>query len=130
MRRCAHREQHPKVKVVWRTLRHPPNWPQEKAQEKGLDVALAIDFVTMAVRGEYDIGVLMSTDTDLKPALEAVVALGRSPYPRCEVASWSTPHRYSRRLSIPGRRLWCHWLDEHDYRAVADPTDYTRTPRT
>ena len=26
------------------------------------------------------------------------------------------PEQHSRRLSIPGRRLWWHWLDEDDYR--------------
>jgi NYN domain len=108
------------------TLRYPRNWPQQKEEEKGIDVALAIDFVTMAVRGEYDVGVIMSTDTDLKPALEAVAEMGGNPYPRAEVAAWSTLEQHSRRLSIPGRRLWCHWLDEADYRSVADPTDYTR----
>ena len=64
------------MKVIQRTLRYPSDWPSRKAQEKGIDVALAVDFVMMAVAEEYDVGVLMSTDTDLKPALEAVVALG------------------------------------------------------
>jgi hypothetical protein len=80
----------------------------------------------MAVRGEYDIALIMSTDTDLKPALETISALGENPFPRCEVAAWSSPAGHSRRLSIRGTRLWCHWLDETDYRRVADPTDYTR----
>ena len=125
LRQCTRWEKDPRAKVVWRTLRYPQNWPQEKEEEKGIDVALAIDFVTMAVRGEYDVGGIMSTDTDLKPALEAVAEMGGNPYPRAEVAAWSTPEQHSRRLSIPGRRLWCHWLAENDYRAVADPTDYT-----
>jgi uncharacterized LabA/DUF88 family protein len=126
LRQCTRWEADPRVSVIWRTLRYPRNWPREREEEKGIDVALAIDFVTMAVRGEYDVGAIMSTDTDLKPALEAVAQMGGSPYPRCEVAAWSTPDQHSRRLSIPGRRLWCHWLDADDYQAVADPTDYTR----
>lgn len=126
LRQCTRWEADPRVKVSWRTLRYPRTWPREREEEKGIDVALAIDFVTMAVRGEYEVGVIMSTDTDLKPALEAVSQMGGRPYPRCEVAAWSTPDRHSRRLSIPGRRLWCHWLDADDYQAVADPTDYTR----
>jgi len=55
----------PLVEVITRTLRYPLNWPVERAQEKGIDVSLAVDFVVMAVRGEYDVGVIMSTDTDL-----------------------------------------------------------------
>lgn len=78
----------------------------------------------MAVRHEYDVGILMSRDTDLKPALEFVRGIQGEPYPRCEVAAWSSPHGYSRRLSIPGSQIWCHWLDEADYQAVADPTNY------
>lgn len=114
----------PLVTVNWRTLRYPRNWPAEKEEEKGIDVALAIDVVTMAYRGDYDVGVVMSTDTDLKPALEAVMGLGGNPYPRVAVAAWSSPTGHSRRLSIAGRALWCHWLDQNDYRSVADPTSY------
>jgi uncharacterized LabA/DUF88 family protein len=115
----------PTVSVTTRTLRYPFNWPTEKALEKGIDVSLAVDFVVMAVRGEYDVGVIMSTDTDLKPALEAVTVLrGANAYPRCEVAAWSVPGGHSRRLAIAAINLWCHWLNKHDYDGVADPTDY------
>ncbi|MFA4964398.1 MAG: NYN domain-containing protein [Thermoleophilia bacterium] len=112
------------VRVITRTLRYPYDWPKNSAQEKGIDVALAVDFVTMAVSGEYDIGVLMSTDTDLVPALEAVFRIDDRPYPRCEVAAWSRPGAYSRRLQVPGKRLWCHWLKPDDYAVVEDLTDY------
>jgi hypothetical protein len=95
--------------------------------EKGIDVALSVDFVLMAARGEYDVGIVMSTDTDMIPALEAVIALGGARFPRCEVAAWSTPRSHSPRLAIPGRRIWCHWLDEHDYLTVADRRNYSHT---
>lgn len=123
-RQCRHWRTLPKTTVTTRTLRYPRNWPQEPEQEKGIDVQLAIDLVAVAVRAEYEVAILMSTDTDLKPALEFVRDLQGDPYPRCEVAAWSSSHGYSRRLSIPGRRIWCHWLDPSDYGAVADPTNY------
>ena len=116
----------PLVTVISRTLRYPFGWPAERPEEKGIDVALAVDFVVMALRGKYDIGIVMSTDTDLEPALEAVVALSGRPFPRAEVAAWSMPGRHSRRLAVKGAGLWCHWLDEADYRSVADSTDYRR----
>jgi uncharacterized LabA/DUF88 family protein len=117
-----------KVTFITRTLRYPPDWPLSRAQEKGVDVALAIDFVRMALLGEYDVGVMMSTDTDLKPALETVVGLPSSSRPRCEVAAWANPTGYSRRLSIHSAKLWCHWLDEADYLLVSDSTDYNVGP--
>ena len=113
---------------VTRPLRYPRGYPRdsepgEKPQEKGIDVELAVDFVTMAVDGRYDVGVLMSLDTDLKPALEFVAR--RSPGgARVELAAWSSPDRHSRRLAISGMKLWCHWLDRSDFDACADPTDY------
>ena len=128
-RQCAAWSADPLTTVVVRTLRYPFNWPAERAQEKGIDVALAIDFVMMAIRGEYDIGVLMSTDTDLKPALEAIIGMaGGNYYPRCELAAWSVPGGHSRRLSVSGERIWCHWLSRDDYLAIADNTDYNLAP--
>ena len=58
--------------VITQGLRYPPTWPTDPAQEKGIDVALAIDFVRLAITGAYDVGVMMSTDTDLLPALRFV----------------------------------------------------------
>jgi uncharacterized LabA/DUF88 family protein len=63
------------VKVFARPLRYPRKWPSEKALEKGVDVALAVDLVFNAARRYYDVAVVASTDTDLVPALEAVCEL-------------------------------------------------------
>lgn len=114
--------------VITRTLRYPASWPAEKAEEKGIDVALAMDFHAMAVRGDYDVGILMSTDTDLKPALEVVAQINENRSPRCEVAAWSAPGMHARRLSIAGARVWCHWLGPDDYKAVTDLTNYADEP--
>ena len=87
-----------------------------------------MDFHAMAVRGDYDVGILMSTDTDLKPALEAVAQINENRSPRCEVAAWCAPGIHCRRLAISGTRVWCNWLELDDYKRVADPTDYTVAP--
>ena len=110
------------VKIVHLELRYPRGWPNQRAQEKGIDTALAIDFVTMAVDGLYDVGVILSTDTDLIPALEFVHSrfYGQR---HVAVAAWRS-RQSRRRLSIPGTNIWCHWLNRDDYDAVADPTDY------
>lgn len=113
----------PRVRVLLRPLRYPPGYPRSRPQEKGVDVLLALDFALMAVREEYDVGILMSHDSDLAPALEAVVHLDG---PACQVAAWAAPQRPGLRFSVPGRRIWCHYLTAADYAAVADPRDYTR----
>ena len=114
------------VSVAALDLRYPHEWPLRPAQEKGVDVALAVDFVLMCVRREYDVGILFSGDTDLVPALRAVVALRPGEPPACEVAAWAPPTGRPRALAVRRLRLKRHLLDETDFRAVADPTDYTR----
>ena len=110
------------AQVIWRGLRYPPQWPDDKAEEKGIDVALAIDFVTMGISEAYDVGVIMSTDNDLLPAIEFVRA--RDEVRQVAVAAWGDLGRRRYSLAQPG--LWCHWLDRADYDAVKDPTRYAR----
>lgn len=112
------------VTIVHRELRYPPDWPAQPAQEKGIDTALAIDFVTMAVDAVYDIGVIMSTDTDLLPALEFTHTRYAATRPTA-IAAWRSPQN-NRRLSTPGYNIWCHWLRRPDYDTTADPTNYNR----
>jgi uncharacterized LabA/DUF88 family protein len=114
------------VTVIARDLRYPPDWPTWPAQEKGIDVELAVDVVMMAARREFDVGVLFSSDTDLIPALEAVIALRPGQAPACEVAAWAAPGMRPRLLSVGTVGLGRHLLTEADFRAVADETDYTR----
>lgn len=88
-------------------------------------MALALDFVMIGTRKEFDAGILMSTDTDMKPALEAVAELTPTQGTRAEVAAWSAPDRHSRRLSIGSRNLYCHWVGEDVHETIADSTDYS-----
>jgi uncharacterized LabA/DUF88 family protein len=129
-RQIAKQAQYGRGKVVHitRALRYPPANSKQKPQQKGVDVALALDFTLMAARGEYDVGVIMSGDTDLRPAIEAVLS---SPGPPAvEVAAWGTPDGGFSRLSVPTTDVWCHWLDEIAFAAVADRTNYTLPAQT
>ena len=110
--------------VIPRQLRHPRNWPEQRAKEKGIDVALSIDFVAMAVDGDYDVGVIMSTDTDMLPALEFTIKRYAG-VRYVAVAAWRSTNS-TRRLSTPGYNLWCHLLRQADYDAVAGPVNYNR----
>ncbi|MGB5933720.1 MAG: NYN domain-containing protein [Anaerolineae bacterium] len=122
LRQCAQWENWG-AKVVARPLRYPHDWPDTKAQEKGIDVALAIDFIALAIDGEYDAGVIASTDTDLRPALEFVLERYKG-IRRVEVAAWRSSLRRVR-LTVPGAEVWCHWLYRTDYDNIADGTNYT-----
>lgn len=107
---------------IHRPVRYPHGWPDLPAQEKGIDVSLAVDFVAGAIDGAYDIGVIMSADTDITPALEYVAKKKGLPV-LAQVAAWRTP---SMRARIGTGLVWCHFLDRTDYDRVADTTDYNR----
>ncbi len=110
------------AEVITRMLRYPQDWPNSKAQQKGIDVALAVDFVALAIDSIYDVGVIASTDSDLRPALEYVIQKCRN---KChvEVSAWFTSQTKNS-LSIPGIKIWCHRLNKADYDAVDDLSDY------
>lgn len=121
-RQIAAWEKLPRVEVTARPLRYPWDYPATKPEEKGIDVKIALDFVMMAVRGEYEVGVLMSGDTDLLPALEEVVALDG---PTVEVAAWQPKAGHGQRLRLKKAPLHCHWIGERAYKTIQDNTDYT-----
>jgi hypothetical protein len=109
--------------VITRPLRYPQNWPSERADEKGIDVAIAIDMVMMAIRQELDVAILASTDTDLRPVLEAFHAFPAGQAATIEVATWRSP-TYSKKLQVKGLHVWSHFLEEPDYKRVHDRRDY------
>ncbi len=123
-RQIAAWQRQPLVRITTRPLRYPRNYPDARAVEKGIDVQIALDFAMMAVRGEYDVGVLMSNDTDLRPALEEVIKLGSC---KVEVATWQPREgRPRQHLRLPGIDVqpYCHWIDLEGYNRVSDDTDY------
>jgi len=79
----------------------------------------------MAVRTQFDVGILFSLDTDLTPSLEFVYALQRAwGKPRAEVAAWTAEDQVNGRLSVRRRTIHCHWLDQATYESVRDNTKY------
>lgn len=112
------------AKVALRPIRYPRRWPEERAEEKGVDVELAVDLVFNAARRHFDVGIVVSTDTDLVPALQAVSDLNRAwGAPRVEVAAWRAVRK---RLRLPGVPIWCHLLTEPHYQVVRDDTRYAQ----
>jgi hypothetical protein len=109
------------VTVIRRPLRYPSNWPTVPATEKGIDVALAVDMVRLAMQKAYDAAILVSADTDLLPAVETLYDLGLA---HVELAAWTGGMN---RLRFPNTQLpWCHFINEAVYRTLEDTTDYTR----
>lgn len=112
------------VEVITRPLQYlrTSRGGQPTVREKGIDVAIAVDFVTLAFRSEYDVGVLFSADTDLRPALEYVAQ--NHPEIKVEVAAWQRGKRAKRLNFDAPYATWCHYFNAADYRAVRDLTDY------
>lgn len=116
------------VEVFTRPLNYrPTRWEQGRpvewdVREKGIDVMLAVDMVAGALRDEYDVAILVSADTDLLPAAEAVLDAGKW----VEFAAWRPDVGYASHLRIDGKKTWCHHLRRADFEMVSDRTDYTR----
>lgn len=115
--------------VFHRPLRYPYGWPNNRdgggPQEKGIDVAIAVDLVDMAHRREYDVAIVCSADSDLSPAIEKVRATTGV---EAEVASWRQGSYGHRIFSRDQPDLFCHWLYQDNFEAVQDETDYTKPP--
>lgn len=106
------------VTVVRRNLQYPSQWPSAPASEKGIDVALAVDLVKYAIRGDIDAAIVFTSDKDILPAIELVYWETSC---HVELACWSGGHR----LRIDDTQVpWCHFLNEGDFLHVQDPTDY------
>lgn len=106
------------VEVVRRNLDYPPGWPEESAREKGIDVAIAVDMIHLAMEGQMDVAILFSSDKDLLPAVELLVHRRLC---HVEVASWEMANR----LRFPDSQLpWCHTFNAEAFEAVRDRTDY------
>lgn len=114
------------VDPVFRPLNYrDPSSPKEK----GIDVLIAIDMVMMAMRNDYDVSILVSDDTDLLPALEAVIAIKGSPA-ACEVATWVPEDgRHASPLRVKGHGHLIHRLTSKDYAHVQDDTNYNAARR-
>lgn len=99
------------------TASRPTSW---RAEEKGIDVLLAVDMVRGCYVDEFDVAVVVSADTDLVPALDAALRAGK----RVETASWFRPEPGFAALRVPGHRVWNHRLDHDHFTLVRDTTDY------
>lgn len=104
---------------------HPLQYlPGENPREKGVDVDLAIDMAMGAVRGDYDVAILVSADTDLLPAVSAVYDEHGPDKPWIEIAGWRGPYDKRRISAKPPRRVGGLWIEQDDYDLMRDLSDY------
>ena len=54
--------------------------PDKSFHEKGVDVRIAVEMIRLAHKNKYDIAYLLSSDTDLVPAVEEVRSLNKQVY--------------------------------------------------
>ena len=95
----------------------PLSYAGGRPHEKGIDVLLALDLAFGAENEDWDVVVLFSADSDLRPALERAAAFGTI----CEIAGWAgRGPRQSRASHVS----WEHRLPRRDYDAVQDSRDY------
>lgn len=100
-------------------------WPKLPPHQKGVDVELAVDVVRLAaVDKTYDVGIMVSTDTDMLPALEAIEALRAKGGPRVDVVSFQGLRKRLRLRDARAQQPHCIVLTPADYVNVMDPTIY------
>ena len=108
------------ITVIARPLKYHKG--KAKPEEKGIDVQLAIDYISLAIDGDYDVGIIASRDTDLKPALDFVLKR-HGDRCRVEVMAWQGG---GIRLDADVCSVWCHFLTIDDYNTIDDPTNYAQ----
>ncbi len=59
--------------VFGKLIRHP----DKTFHEKGVDVRIAVDMIKYARQNKYDVAYLVSSDTDLVPAIKEVQSIGK-----------------------------------------------------
>ena len=98
---------------------YPPDYPNTRAMEKGIDVAVAVDMIRMGLANEMDVAILFSSDKDLLPAVEMLIDRRIC---HVETAAWSDSHR----IRMDGSQLpWCHFLNAETFALVRDWYDYS-----
>lgn len=98
---------------------YPADYPQSRAVEKGIDVAIAVDMIRMGLGHGMDVAILFSSDKDLLPAVETLVDRRIC---HVEVAAWSG----AARIRLDGSELpWCHFLNDQAFAEVRDWFDYS-----
>ncbi len=95
-----------------------------RSDEKGIDVLMALAVALDARDDLYDVGIVVTGDTDLLPAIDVALAAGKT----IETAMWWSEQDPNRKLPHK-TSIHHHQLDHEVYDFVADLTDYGQPRR-
>lgn len=115
----------PLIRVRLRSLRYHPE--TGKAEEKGIDVALALSVVESVISDFCDVAIVVSHDTDLLPVVETVSRIGGGAH-RIETASWKCDARNYHKRIPPVVGVVNHSMREGLFRRIETPINYAREP--
>lgn len=120
-----------RLRIVAPFLQYPCTWHAFKRErddvvEKEVDTSLAVDMVSMAVEGKFDVAILFSSDTDYRPPVYDITERsGAREFPRVDLAAWSPRGILAcpeyPELEDSARH---HILHGHGYMTVADDENY------
>ena len=94
-----------------------------RRSEKGIDVLCALALVREAQNPDTDLAILASQDTDLEPALDEALILGRA---KIESASWHVPYTFRSKEIRPAypQSIRNRKMDKNAFLLTLDPRDY------
>lgn len=98
------------------------------AEEKGIDVRIALDTIHLAYRNEYDVALIFSQDQDLSEVAEQLRLIAKEQGRWIKMASAFPVSPASRNRRGINKTDWIP-IDRSMYDACLDPRDY-RPPRT
>lgn len=95
----------------------------ESCAEKGIDIRIALDIVSLARRRNYDVAVIFSQDQDLAEVVSEIREIGREQGREIKIccAYPAGPHATTKRGI--DKTDWFK-MDEEFYNACLDPRDY------
>ena len=109
----------------------PPNGTTHSfisAEEKGIDVRIALDVIALAHRREYDVALVMSQDQDLSEVAEEIRTIARQQRRWIKIASAFPQSPASRNRRGINKTDWIR-IDRELYDQCLDRRDYRRKPQ-
>jgi uncharacterized LabA/DUF88 family protein len=97
------------------------------AEEKGIDVRIALDVIRGAHRGEYDVALVFSQDQDLSEVADEIRVIAREQLRWIKIATAFPDSPTSPNRRGVNRTDWIR-IDRGTYNACIDPRDYRPSP--